>query len=127
MPHTIQYNATAGVVEAIFQGNLTLNEAKNYINEVTQICKEHDCLLILNDYREATLNLSTMEIHGLPQIISERFTLTKHFAYQLKRAIVVARDLNDWNFFENVTINSGQTVKVFYDMDEAKKWLLGPN
>jgi hypothetical protein len=37
---------------------------------------------------------------------------------------VIASDLKDFEFFETVTVNSGQTTKLFQDMDEAKKWLL---
>jgi hypothetical protein len=42
----------------------------------------------------------------------------------VKRAVVVAKDIRDFQFYETVTIDSGQNIKLFQDMDEAKKWLL---
>jgi hypothetical protein len=39
------------------------------------------------------------------------------------RAIVVAKDLDDYAFFELVSKNQGQRVKIFKDIDEAKRWL----
>jgi hypothetical protein len=42
-----------------------------------------------------------------------------------KRANVVAKDLDDYVFHENVMVNRGQNEKAFTDIDKAKKWLIG--
>jgi len=41
-----------------------------------------------------------------------------------KRANVIAKDLDDYIFHENVMVNRGQNEKVFTDIDKAKKWLM---
>ena len=43
--------------------------------------------------------------------------------HKFRRAFVVARDLDDFIFFETVTLNNRQNAKVFQDIDEARKWL----
>jgi predicted nucleotidyltransferase len=42
-----------------------------------------------------------------------------------KRANIVAKDLDDYIFHENVMVNRGQNEKVFTDIDQAKEWLMG--
>jgi hypothetical protein len=37
---------------------------------------------------------------------------------------VVAKDLDDHIFHENVMVNRGQNEKVFTDIDKAMKWLM---
>jgi len=77
----------------------------------------------LADYTEAILQLSTLEIYELPQIASEAGASSGIQLHELKRALVVKDDLNDYQFFETVTINKGQNAKMFHDIDQAKQWL----
>jgi hypothetical protein len=79
--------------------------------------------LCLSDYREAELDLSVVELYDVPRIISRESASQGLLANKFKRAIVVKRDLQDFSFFETVTLNSGQNAKLFQDLDEAKKWL----
>ena len=123
MTHTIIYNSEERAIESKIQGGMTLDEAKKIIAEYALIAKEKDCVLFLGDYREATLKLSTMEIHGLPKIMLDTFNSVGLDAHRFRRALVAAKDLRDYHFFETVTANRGQNAKVFYDIDEAKKWL----
>ncbi len=125
MSHTIIYNPETYTIEMEIQGDLTLNEIKEIFAELALIVKEKNCTLLLNDYRDATVRLSTMEIYGLPKIISEIYAASGINVHQLKRALVVEKSLDDFQFFESVTFNNAQNAKLFYDIDEAKKWLFG--
>lgn len=80
--------------------------------------------MTLGDYRSAKVNLSTMEIHQLPKVIADLLAPSGIASHKLKRAFVVAEDLDDFYFFETVTLNSGQQAKIFQNVDEAEKWLL---
>jgi len=124
MPHTITYNPDLSIIKIKFEGNITLNETKEIFSESLQIANEQNCFLFLSDYREAIMKLSTFEIYELPKILSNVFVASKIPVHRLKRALVVAKDLEDYRFFEVVTANQGQNVKLFQDLDEAKKWLL---
>ena len=123
MSHTIIYNSEESVIEVKVQGDLFLSEAKEFITEAAQIAKEHDCFLILNDMREATVKLSMVEIYEMPKMIAAIFALSGLNAYKLKRAFVAIKDMKDYGFFETVTLNRSQLAKYFFDVDEARKWL----
>jgi hypothetical protein len=123
MTHTITYNPDMFTLEIKCQGDIALNEIKEIYLESTQVAKEHNCRLVFSDYREATVKLTTLEIYDLPNILSSTLSPSEIPAYALKRALVVAKDLEDYRFFEAVTFNRGQNTKIFQDVAEAKKWL----
>ena len=124
MTHTCFYNSELHVVETKVQGDLTLDEIREIVTEIALIAKEKDCFLLFSDYREVTLKLSIMEIYGLPKITTNAFASLGLDILRCSRALVAASDLNDYSFHENVMVNRGQNVKVFFDIDKAKKWLL---
>jgi len=124
MPHTMIYNLELHIIETKYQGIVTLKEIKETISEAIQIIQDVNCFLTLGDYRNAKVNLSTLEIHQLPKLMSDVLTQSGIAPHKLKRAFVIAKDLDDFHFFETVTLNNGQMAKIFQDIDEAKKWLL---
>ena len=124
MTHTVTYNPGSGVIETIAQGKITLSEAKEIIFEISRMAMEQNCFLCLSDYREATIDMSTLEIHDLPKVLSATVTSLGLSPRQFKRAIIVKKSFEDFHFFETVTLNAGQNIKMFQDTDEAKKWLL---
>ena len=123
MTHTVTYNPESGVIETVAQGNLSLSEAKDIISAITQIAIEKDCFLCLSDYRKATIEMSTLQIYDIPKILSDIVTSFGLPPSKFNRAIIAEKGLRDYQFFETVTLNMGQHVKLFQDMDEARKWL----
>ena len=124
MLHTITYNSDLGIVEIKFQENVTWKEVEDILWESARIAKEKNCFMFLSDFREATLELSFLELYEFPKILSEIFASSGISAHKIKRAFVVAKDLKDYSFFETVNVNRGYRHKMFEDIDEAKKWLL---
>ena len=104
---------------------MTLGEVDEIITKTAKIAKENDCRLIFNDFREVSRKLSILQIYELPDRIRTIFTSFGINVGLYKRANVVAKDWDEYIFHENVMVNRGQKEKVFTDMDEAKKWLLG--
>jgi hypothetical protein len=124
MTHRVAYNPELGVIETIAQGTLTLSEAKEIISEIAYIAIEKNCFLCLSDYREATMDMSTLQIHDVPKVLSKLVTSLGLHPSQFRRAIVAEKGFQDYHFFETVTLNAAQNIRLFQDMDEAKKWLL---
>jgi hypothetical protein len=116
MTHTVTYNPVLGVIETVAQGNLNLSEAKEIISAITQIAVEKDCFLCLSDYRNATID-------EIPKILSTIVTSSGLRPSKFKRAIIAEKSSKDYQFFETVTLNMGQHIKLFQDIEEAKKWL----
>ena len=128
MPYTIIYNPKTGFVEATVQGTICFNEIKEIFSKAVQMVMEKKSFLYLADYRQAVLNLSTTELYALPKLMSDIVAPLGGNVRILKRAVVIAKDLKDkrledYRFYETVTVNRGQNTKLFEDMDEASKWL----
>ena len=124
MSHTITYNSDLGIVEIKFRENVIWKEVKEILWQSAQIAKEQNCFLFLSDFREATMKLSILELYEFPKLLSEIFASSEISPHKIKRAFVVANDLENYNFFENVNVNRGYQHKMFQDISEAKKWLL---
>jgi hypothetical protein len=125
MTHIVIYNSELHIVESRLQGDMTLGEVDEIITKTAKIAKENDCRLIFNDFREVSRKLSILQIYELPDRLRTIFTSFGINVGLYKRANVVAKDWDEYIFHENVMVNRGQKEKVFTDMDEAKKWLLG--
>lgn len=125
MSHTVIYNSELHIVESKLQGNMTLGESEEIITKIAKTAKENDCRLILTDFREVARKLALFQIYELPECTTNIFTSVGINVSLYKRANVVAKDLDDYIFHENVMVNRGQNEKVFTDIEQAKKWLLG--
>jgi len=124
MTHSIEYNPETGIVEIKFQGIVTLNEMKEFLSETKSILVEKGSFLILSDFLEAKLSLSTIEIYNLPKTVSDEIAPLDISVHKLKRAVVISKGSEDFAFGETVMSNRGQNLKIFHNGDEAKAWLL---
>ena len=125
MPHTVIYNSELHIVESKLQGDMTLREVDEILTDIAKIAKEKNCRLIFTDFTEVSRKVSILEIYELPDRIRNVFTSFGIHISLHKRANVIAKDWDDYIFHENVMVNRGQIEKVFTDVDQAKKWLLG--
>ena len=124
MPYTIEYDPQ-GIVCLKVHGPLTMAIVKDATREALQLAKEKDCHRVLNDLREAKLKLSMVDVYNLPKLHLESGSTLGMEVLKFKLAVVVSSDEKLAYFFETVTRNRMQKVKVFYDDDEsARKWLL---
>lgn len=104
---------------------MTLGEVEEIITKIAQLAKEKDCRLIFTDFRGVSRKLSILQIYELPDRIKNIFASFGINVSLYKRANVVAKDLDDYVFHENVMVNRGQNEKMFTDIDKARKWLIG--
>ena len=121
MPHTIIYNPELKIIETTYHGTVTHDEIVAFGSEITRVALAHDGFLTLGDYREARIQLSTLEIYRLPQTLA---AVGESPPSKYNRALVIASNKSDFQFFETVTLNQGQYAKVFDDIDTARNWLL---
>jgi hypothetical protein len=124
MPHKVTYNLKTHIVESEIYGILSLNESIELISSIGQVCAENNCSLCLSDYRKATLDLSILELYDIPKRLTNILDSLGLSAHKIKRAIVVSENTKDFHFYETVTLNNGQIIKLFQDINEAQKWLL---
>ena len=98
--------------------NTGINAAKSAVDAMVNACIKANCTKALFDCRPMTGDLSTMD----------RFDIAEYGSSAIERAIKIAmlgRDdqLLPDKFFENVAVNRGLALRLFYDIDEAISWL----
>ena len=119
MPHQLSYDADTGILTARVSGIVDKSLVQSVASEMHAKTEKHKCTRFLNDYRHAYVDLSTLDVFGLPKLIESMGTDPRS-----RHAIVVKGMTPMIRFFETVTRNRGENVRVFTDMDQARAWLL---
>lgn len=127
MAYEVTYDPDEDCVHGRIEGQVDLALVHEYAREIIKQLRAHNCLRFLNDMRAAWGRLSTVDIYDLPAWIEEA-----GMDRSCRRALLVARDFNDYDFFETVSRNHGQLVgvfadtrktRIFRDIAEARAWL----
>lgn len=124
MPRSVSYDAEAGLVLIRIEGRVDMSVIRAALPQVLRVAAEHDCFRVLSDLREADLMISTVELYDLPQTIADAMSKAGVKVQKYRRAIVIARNLEDFAFFETVARNRGHVLRTFHDVDAAKNWLI---
>lgn len=124
MPYLIIYEPTTGIIETVIQGKLFLPEAEAIITEIADLAAQERCLLGLIDLREVTFVMTAFQIYTLPRTLARIVTARGLDPTRLNRAFVVTLDDGDFHFYETVTTNLGQHVRLYIEIETARKWLL---
>ena len=131
MPYNVIYNADEDYVHATIQGKVDLALVHRYSRAIIKQLSAHNCLRLLNDMCKTSLELSTVDIYELPAWIEEEAEKAG-IHRSCKRALLVARDFDDYKFFETVSRNHGHLLEVFTDSNttgifrdvaKARQWL----
>ncbi len=131
MAYKVTYSSDEGCVHARIEGAVDLALAQRYAREIITQLRAHHCLRLRNDMRQASLKLSTMDLYDLPAWIEERLE-EAGVSRSCKRALLVARDFRDYEFYETVSRNHGHLLEVFADAEitgifrdttKADEWL----
>jgi hypothetical protein len=91
--------------------------------EIVRTVKEHQCFHVLIDFRRSPISMSTIKIYDVPKKLGAMFMAQGIDILTVKRAIVIAQKDQDYEFLETVSDNQSHRFKLFYDLEEAKKWL----
>ncbi|MAY02495.1 MAG: hypothetical protein CMQ38_05900 [Gammaproteobacteria bacterium] len=123
--HSVRYDADNSMILIEYHGVVHKTDVKSIRSRAIELTNEHQCHLSLTDFRDATFELSTLDIVELPESTSKAYSENDLSVANVKRAIVVGDGAEELEFLETVSINRGQNVKLFHDFDQAKAWLLG--
>jgi hypothetical protein len=118
MAYKVTYDPEEDCVHASIEGAVDLPRAQQYAREIIEQLRAHHCLRVLNDMRKASTKLSTVDIYELPAWIEEACEEAGVNRF-CKRALLVSRDFNDYEFFETVSRNHGHLLEVFADSEET--------
>ena len=123
MPVVSVYNAVYKVIESKASGLVTMKEIKASLEEIVVLSLENDCYLWLNDFSGSKTAIPVFEICAYAATLPSLIRLLPH-THKIKRAIVSNDSESDFRFFENVSVNRAQNLKVFPDASSAREWLL---
>ena len=126
MAYSVTFNEESGFIHAIYEGDLDMAGITGMMHDVGLEIRAHDCYLVLSDYSKAKMAISIADLYEMPKLILKRSKEMGVSAYKIKRALIIPpAAYENFRFFENVSLNNSQTVKIFTDVNQAKEWLLG--
>lgn len=97
-----------------------LEDTLAYGAAVMQACLDAGCTHVLCDERGLEYRLDTIDTYELAKYYAE------HVPLVVKAAIVCnPAHIEDAEFWENVAINRGLSVRVFKNIEDAEAWLAG--
>ena len=97
--------------------------AEKMVPALSVLIKDKDCRHILLDFASANMKLSTVNIYMTPEKLASEFLKYGVDIHSLRRAMVVAKDEEDYRFLANVTVNKSQLLRIFHDEASAIAWL----
>ena len=120
MPDLLNINEELGIIEIHSFGEITIKEAAQSMKDCVRISKEKNIDKVLVDASSLT------KIPGIVDI----FQFFSDFPKELTIALVIPQDSftkDTFSFGENVAVNRGKNVKLFFDLNDAKEWLKSKN
>lgn len=107
------------IVSGKIEGDVTLESAKAYFEEVGKIADQQGLKKILTDLREARLKADENDMSLLSQELAQLGV-----ACSCRRALVVKEDVKGYKHWENHCLSAGfRELKLFVDDDAALRWL----
>ena len=119
MKYDLTYDDDTKCIICKMSGKLHLSDLPQYGSDLASMLKKHPCKRVLQDLTEVDLKLSVVDFFDVPKLARER-----DIGYDVKRAIIFARDAENWRFYETVTVNRSGNVRVFSDSNKAMEWLM---
>jgi hypothetical protein len=119
MECNFEYDQESDCLIARCQGDITIRFLRDYKAEVLRKAQKHDCMCVLNDFRNMELEMTIGEIYEWQNIV-----MIEGLDRKWRRAIVAKEQyMDDIKFYETASENRGYRVKVFTEFDDAINWL----
>ncbi len=117
MSHSKRIEGKTLIVETKGQGP-TIDEVKEFSKLLFEFALKNNCKNILADDREQICSLSDLELFELGEYHASSMPAILKFA-----VVTTTQNIKRINLWENTAFNRGRNVKVFDDINTAKKWL----
>ena len=123
MKDEISVTFEGNYVQAISDGEKTFERAEQVWTEIVRVCRKHNCFAVLGISR----SMPPVTVHeGFDHAeLFERLGITQQ--YRIAWVELHREAQNTFLFIETVLVNRGLPGRVFHDISEAKRWLLGSN
>lgn len=119
MDWKIEYWADLEILYVQTSGVLNSENVNPMIAEVVEKMTRHRCKRQIVDHRKTEMDLSVLEYYQRPDI-NTQIGISRTW----RIAMIFNEMTENTQFMETVFINRGFNFKQFFDLEEAKKWLL---
>lgn len=124
MPFTVEYDPEVDLITACVQGDVNLSTLQDLAKAIVSLVKQTDCHHVLSDLREVNLLASVGEMYFLPQFIQDVAAEKGINLFAVQRAFLASKNDKTLQFFELISVNRNHRTKMFFDLEEARAWLL---
>jgi hypothetical protein len=118
MSYELSYDSDMDCVILRIQGKMTIELIREIAPKVASMFEKTNCRRLLNDMSATTIDISIEQLYNSPKIMDKSGIMRNTC-----RALVVPSSFEESEFLENTTINRGHNLKIFKDIEAAKKWL----
>lgn len=116
----VEYDDARECIVAVISGKTEESLFNDYSKEVLKCHKLHpECTKLISDFRESELDPSVVDFYNQPK----KLLKIGMFIKKMKRALIVKTITKDLLFYETTSFNQGHRVKVFDDIEKARKWM----
>lgn len=123
MAYTVEYDPEENMVIAKVMGKVGLPDLLECLTNILRVAKQENCIYILTDLHEATLEVSVSQIFSLSDTIGGMAKEQGMAVHAFKRVFIAAKGQDILELYENASLNRNHNTKLFYDIEEAKSWL----
>jgi hypothetical protein len=121
MPLSYHIDEARGLLSLKGSGSITADDIDAYVEEVLEDPRQAYVTQELADFRDAEFSVTPDRVVKLAALDRKRLSRMKI----VRRAIVVSNDLQYGlaRMYGQFLAPSGQEVRPFHDIDEARRWL----
>jgi hypothetical protein len=120
MSFSLRYDKVFDCIIVSFKNSIKVLIIQEVTRQVVHLCKETGCRRILNDMTAASIDMSMMHLFDYIDNIEKA-----NAPDTVKSALVFPANFYDSRILESTARNRGNNLKVFFDIKEAREWLMG--
>lgn len=119
MEYQIEYYPEDAIIQLTVIGEFARQDFTEFTKAAITAFEKYQSHRILLDVRQAVSKLTTVDIFNSPKAAQEL-----GISARSKIAVVYQIQSEDYYFFENTSFNRGLNLKLFTDIQAARKWLI---
>ncbi len=118
MGYELSYNQERDLIVGRVEGKIDPALVKAMASELAELVASSGCRKLLNDLRRADTTPSAFDVYDMPRIVDKQGV-----PIACRRALLVSEPSGDFAFLETVSVNVGQQVRIFTDLEASLEWL----
>jgi hypothetical protein len=124
MPWSLKHDDTLGIVNLVYEGELSGDDLREATREGILLSQKHDAVKAIVDCTRQEKTGDILDLYEFPDLYSQAGL---NRAMRIALVMPIATELHELaRFYEDVCVNRGWQVKNFDTREEALAWLHEP-